>query len=125
MILDTNALSAMADGQTGAVAQSAKAQRIAVPVIVLGEYRFGIAHSRRKAEYERWLTEILAGSSVLEITEDTAWHYAEIRTELRRAGTQIPANDAWIAALSRQHTLSVLSRDEHFDLVAGVRRIGW
>jgi len=37
----------------------------------------------------------------------------------------IPTNDLWIAALCRQHSLSLLSRDRHFDLVAGIKRIGW
>ncbi len=31
----------------------------------------------------------------------------------------IPTNDLWIAALCRQHSLPLLSRDRHFDLVAG------
>ena len=43
MIVDTNALSAIAGGEPGAVAQIAGAGSIAVPVIVLGEYRFGFA----------------------------------------------------------------------------------
>jgi predicted nucleic acid-binding protein len=30
-----------------------------------------------------------------------------------------------IAALCRQHRLPIVSRDEHFDAVNGVRRIGW
>jgi hypothetical protein len=37
----------------------------------------------------------------------------------------IPANDAWISALARQHRLPVLSRDQHFDAVPGVERKGW
>ena len=45
--------------------------------------------------------------------------------ELRQAKTPIPENDVGIAALARQHALPLLSRDAHFDCVAGVRRIGW
>ena len=52
MILDTNALSAVAGGAPGAVAQFSKAERILIPVIVLGEDRFGIALSRRRTYYE-------------------------------------------------------------------------
>ncbi len=37
MILDTNALSAVAEEHKAAVAELAKAQFIAIPVIVLGE----------------------------------------------------------------------------------------
>lgn len=55
----------------------------------------------------------------------TARHYADIRSELRSAGRPIPENDIWIAALARQHHLPIVSRDEHFDGISGVRRIGW
>jgi predicted nucleic acid-binding protein len=44
---------------------------------------------------------------------------------LRRLGRPIPANDAWIAALALQHRLPVLSRDEHFDVVASIERKSW
>jgi len=62
---------------------------------------------------------------VLEITQRTASWYADIRSELRRIGKPIPANDAWIAALGREHNLPVLSRDQHFDHVPGLRRLTW
>ena len=42
MILDTNALSAFADGEPGALAEIDRAALIAIPVIVLGEFLFGI-----------------------------------------------------------------------------------
>jgi tRNA(fMet)-specific endonuclease VapC len=125
LILDTNALSAVADGDPRVVVEFSRATRIAIPVIVVGEYRFGIAWSRHRSEYERWLGEMLSASRVLEVSEETTRHYAAIRIELKRAGTPIPSNDVWIAALSRQHALPVLSRDEHFDLIKGLRRRSW
>ena len=67
----------------------------------------------------------MSACRVLEITSDTAAQYAELRCELKRAGTPIPANDAWIAALCHQHSLPILSRDQHFDLVKGIRRLSW
>jgi predicted nucleic acid-binding protein len=42
LILDTNAISAIAQGEAGALRQFARSAQVAVPVIVLGEYRFGI-----------------------------------------------------------------------------------
>jgi tRNA(fMet)-specific endonuclease VapC len=125
VILDTNALSAVADGEPPAIAQLAKARTIAIPVIVLGEYRFGFAHSRRRAAYEQWLNRFVSACRVLEVNSETAVRYAQVRAELKRAGTPIPANDAWIAALCRQHELPIVSRDGHFDLVDGIRRIGF
>ncbi len=125
MILDTNALSAAADREPAALEVVASAERLAVPVIVLGEYRLGIAQSRHRKNYENWLREWIAAVTVLDIDEETTHHYAAIGLELKRIGKPIPANDLWIASLCRQHALPVVSRDRHFDLVAGVQRINW
>jgi tRNA(fMet)-specific endonuclease VapC len=125
VILDTNALSAIAEANSGAVAKLAQAEVVAIPVLVLGEFWFGIAHSRYRAEYESWINGNLPACRVLEVTADTAARYAAVRSELKRAGTPIPSNDAWIAALCRQHALPLLSRDKHFDLVQGISRLGW
>ena len=125
MILDTNALSAAADSEPAALEVVARASRIAVPVIVLGEYRLGIAQSRRRATYENWLREWIAAVSVLDIDEQTAQHYAAIGLELKRKGQPIPTNDLWIAALCRQHALPLLSRDRHFDPVPRIKRVNW
>jgi len=123
MIVDTNALSAFADGVPPVVQQIATADELHVPVIVLGEYRFGIATSRRRRQYETWLARGRALWNVLPLVEETATHYALIRQQLKRA--PLPANDVWIAALARQHDLPVLSRDTHFDAVPGLTRLSW
>jgi tRNA(fMet)-specific endonuclease VapC len=125
LILDTNALSAIADGERGATEALGRASEVALPVIVTGEYRFGILQSRRRREYEGWLAEMIAACRLLTVTEETAQQYAELRLELKTAGTPLPSNDVWIAALARQHGLPILSRDAHFDVVRGLRRIAW
>ena len=125
MILDTNALSAFADGVSAVVQQIATADELHVPVIVLGEYRFGIATSRRRREYERWLARGGSFWNVLPLVEETATHYALIRRQLKSTGAPLPANDVWIAALARQHDLPVLTRDVHFDAVPGLTRLSW
>ena len=125
MILDTNALSAAADRDPAALEVVARAERLAVPVIVLGEYRLGIAQSRRRTDYENWLREWMGTVTVLDIDEETTHHYAAIGWELKRSGKPIPVNDLWIAALCRQHSLPLLSRDRHFDAVKGLKRIDW
>ena len=125
MILDTNALSAFVDGDPG-VGNVLRVQvRAAIPVIVLGEFRYGIAQSRKRASYEAWLDSNLLHFDVLAVTEETAISYSELRTVLKRSGRPIPANDAWIASLALQHRLPVLSRDEHFDAVPGLDRTSW
>ena len=125
MILDTNALSAFVDGDPDLALVLARAPQLALPVIVLGEFRFGIAGSRHRATYADWLEAHLRDFDVLHVTETTAATYADVRVMLRRSGTPIPANDAWIAALALQHRLPVVSRDGHFDAVPGLRRSTW
>ena len=125
MILDTNALSAFVDGDAG-VGEILRTQaRASIPVIVLGEFRYGIADSRHQKEYESWLNLQLRHFEILAITDQTAIAYATLRLALRRAGRPIPANDAWIAALALQHRLPILSRDARFDEIAGVQRTAW
>jgi predicted nucleic acid-binding protein len=98
---------------------------VAIPVIVLGEYRYGISHSRDRTVYEEWLAGYLSAFRVLNVDEETAASYSAIRTELKKAGTPIPSNDVWIAALCRQHSMPLLSRDRHFDAVQGLTRLTW
>ena len=125
MILDTNGVSALAEGESALESILRKANRVAIPVIVLGEYRYGILRSRERKRYEEWLTEYVPKFLILDIDERTTVPYAAIRSELKRAGTPIPSNDVWIAALCRQHSLPLLTRDRHFDAVPGIRRIAW
>ena len=125
MILDTNALSAVADDDPGVISLLAHAEEMAIPVIVLGEYRHGIAQSRHRATYERWLDGLIESCLLLDVIEPTTRHYADIATELRRIGKPIPTNDIWIAALCRQYSLPLLSQDHHFDAVSGIERISW
>lgn len=125
MIIDTNALSAIVDEQPGIHAALEQAVSALIPVIVLGEYQFGIAQSKRRSQHQKWLLDSLPAYRILDITRETAEHYAGLRLELRRAGTPIPSNDLWIAALCREHRLPVLSRDRHFDRIRGLRRLEW
>lgn len=125
MILDTNALSAIADNELPAVRVFSHAASVELPVIVLGEYRFGIALSRHRGQYEQWLQELIAAARVLPVDQDTSGHHAQIRADLKKAGQPIPSNDLWIAALCRQHHLPLMSPDKHFDAVLNLKRIGW
>ncbi len=125
MILDTNALSAFVDGDAGVGDILRRQARVAIPVIVLGEFRYGIAESRHRAAYQGWLESHLAHFDILAVTDETAFAYAALRVALRRLGHPIPANDVWIAALALQHRLPILSRDQHFDAVRDIERKSW
>ncbi len=125
MILDTNALSAWAEGAEAVEPALRSARRLVLPSVVLGEYYFGIRQSRRRRGYEDWLKGSLPLADIVHVTDATAGVYADIRLELKRSGNPVPSNDIWIAALARQHALPLLSNDTHFDRVDGVERIAF
>jgi len=56
----------------------------------------------------------------LQVDSETSEFYAKIYSELRIAGTPIPTNDMWIAALALQHGIKLLTNDRHFTKVAGL-----
>jgi tRNA(fMet)-specific endonuclease VapC len=125
MILDTNAISAVLEGDAAIEGLLAGADRHHLPAIALGEYRYGLLSSRKEKALEETLDILEAESFVLAVDSTTTRHYAAVRHELKAAGSPIPENDVWIAALARQHKLAIASRDAHFDAVRGVRRRSW
>ena len=125
MILDTNALSALLDGDAALVELLRPQERLSLPAIVLGEYRFSLEQSTHRSQLGRLLDGLEKHSIVLTVDAETARHYARVRTQLKRNGTPIPENDVWIAALAAQHAAPVVSRDRHFDQVERLQRISW
>ena len=125
MILDTVAISALFNGDSALQRLLSKSGQICLPVIVLGEYRFGLLHSHQRAKLEAALDIVERDARILAIDADTVPHYASVRESLRVAGKPIPYHDVWIAALARQHSLAIISRDAHFDFVTGLKRANW
>ena len=85
MILDTNALSAWAEGFAAVEGSLRTARRLIVPSIVLGEYYFGIRQSRHRRRYEDWLRRYLPLTEIATVTHATARVYADVRLELKQA----------------------------------------
>ncbi len=125
MILDTNAVSAILAGDKQLGRKLATADHHHLPLIVIGEYLFGLLASGKRKKLEPLLRRLEAQSIILYVDRQTADWYATIRHDLRTRGRPIPENDVWIAALARQHALEIVSQDPHFDYVDKVRRIGW
>jgi predicted nucleic acid-binding protein len=125
LILDTNAISSLFAGERSLANLLAGTRRHHLPTVVIGEYRYGLMRSRHRALLAPLLEELISASIVLPVEVATTPRYARVRDELRTRGTPIPENDVWIAALARQHSLAVVSRDEHFDLVPQLVRRAW
>lgn len=125
MILDTNAVSALLSGDGDLARLLEPSERHHLPVIVIGEYRYGLDRSRHRETLKAFLETLIRESLVLRVDEATTLHYAAVRNELRDRGRPIPENDVWIAALARQHRQPIVSRDDHFDAIAGTERLTW
>ena len=114
--LDTNAYSDFMRGVAGRVQVVRLATRLFLPLFVLGELRAGFAAGNQQTTNEGNLSRFLASPRVTVLFPDEAitTHYAQLFAELRRQGTAIPTNDLWIAALVRQHGLTLCTSDLHF-----------
>ena len=93
-----------------------KAERVWMPLPVLGELRAGFRLAAAGRHNEAGLLEFLAAPRVgiLFPDEATTEYYASFWHQLREQGTPIPTNDLWIAALVYQHRCHLCSADEHF-----------
>ena len=113
--LDTSAYSQFKRGDPQVVDLVDRAEWIGLPVVVLGELAVGFAQGRRR-ENQAELQLFLDNSAVeaLSIGEDVFAIYADIVLGLKKAGTPMPANDIWIAAVAARHGAPVLTYDDHF-----------
>jgi len=125
VIVDTKALSAFFDGEKSVVSVMASADEVHLPVIVLGEYRYGLRGSKLRKQLEPQLMSFAKACTVLAVLESTTQFYATIRQGLKKQGTPIPENDVWISALALEYSLPVLTNDQHFDSVPQIERLSW
>ena len=89
------------------------------------EYRAGIRVSRR---YRQNLARFQAAVSLFRLwptDEQSALEFAEIFRELRAAGQMLAEFDLLIAALARQHKLTLLTADQDFQPVVRLRTENW
>lgn len=125
MLLDTNAISALLDGDNELSAILGTVHQLYLPVVAVGEYLYGLKSSKHGHRLVAIFRKLESDCHLLELDRQTADHYATVRHELKLAGTPIPEGDLWIAALARQYGFEIVSRDMHFDAVGQIKRVGW
>jgi len=123
--VDVNRYSDFCRGDKEAQQVIRSAARIALPFIVLAELRAGFLRGTKARKNEEGLAIFQRSHRVFVLLPDeaTTHFYASLHNDLRRAGTPIPTNDLWIAALVLQHDLVLFSRDRHFDRIPGLPRV--
>lgn len=81
-------------------------------VVVEAELRVGVFKSRDPGGGEKKVDAFLSRFSVLAVDRSVARKYAEIRSDLERAGNRIGGNDLFIAATAMVHDLTLLTRNQ-------------
>ena len=124
-LLDTNIVIALFNDEQKVIKKIDGAEKIFLPIIVLGELYLGVELSNRKEENLQKVENLCYETPTILITNKTAIFYAKIKAQLRIQGTPIPENDVWIAAISLENNLPLVSRDNHFKRVKNLKLIEW
>ncbi|REJ85163.1 MAG: type II toxin-antitoxin system VapC family toxin [Planctomycetota bacterium] len=124
-LLDTSIIVALFKNDEAVRSQIASAPEVFVPSIAVGELYYGAQHSAQVERNVAQVREFAANSAVLACDLVTAEHYGQIKNELKTKGRPLPENDVWIAAIASQHSLTVVTRDQHFGVIDGLQLEEW
>jgi tRNA(fMet)-specific endonuclease VapC len=95
------------------------------PLTALGELYYGAYKAVRHDHVLTQIHDLLSVVILLTPTDATAKYYGQIKAELAIAGTPIPQNDIWTAALAKEYELPLATRDQHFKQVQGLITSDW
>lgn len=125
LVLDTSAYSYFRAGHHPVLEALSRAERVLIPVTVLGELEAAFEWGSRARENRRALESYLEEPfvAVLPATHAVARQYGRVFTALRRAGTPLPINDVWIAAATLDCGGTLLTFDRAFVRVPGLDHI--
>jgi tRNA(fMet)-specific endonuclease VapC len=122
--LDTNRLADLLRGDRDLADWLGTCEEVWLPLVVLAEIKAGFYGGSQQHRNEALLQRFLAKPTVEVLLPGraTAEHYARLFVQLKRAGTPIPDNDLWIAALVLEHDLVLITRDQHFQCIPQLLR---
>jgi tRNA(fMet)-specific endonuclease VapC len=123
-LLDTNIISAFLKHERLVQKRISEIDHLLSP-IVIGELYKGAFAVPNKAELLVDIRDMIRLGQVLPLDETTGERWGVIATTLQQRGESIPINDIWIAAQALQHNLVLVTRDDHFKLVPGLKLDHW
>ena len=125
VLLDTSVVIPYFKGDATLRADFLSSTTLYLPLTVLGELNCGANLSKNPARHLAQIQNFLAAVVILSPSVTTAEHYGLIRARLAQAGTPIPENDIWIAALAVEHQLPLVTRYSHFNRIAALQVLNW
>ncbi|HEY5619547.1 MAG TPA: type II toxin-antitoxin system VapC family toxin [Vicinamibacterales bacterium] len=99
---------------------------VCMSVVTKAELLYGVEVSPRRGQDATALAAFLPYVEILDFPDDAAVHYAEIRTDLKKRGALIGANDLFIAAHARSLSLTLVTNNTaEFGRVKGLTVENW
>jgi predicted nucleic acid-binding protein len=128
-ILDTDILVALLKGSQDATGKirslEEQGNRISTTIITAYELLKGAQISHNAQENLTKVRGLLSNLLILELSYNTCEEASEIYGELRKTGSMIGEFDILIGAITRACDETLLTRDDHFELIRGVKIIKW
>lgn len=124
-LLDTNIIIALFQNDINVRKRITTSPELFVPAIAIGELYYGARYSAQVEKNLNHVCHFAENSTVLSCDMTTAEHYGQIKNELKEKGTPLPENDVWIAAIAKQYSLTVVTRDQHFKKINSLSLEEW
>ena len=129
MILDTDILVALLKGEPDAIqtirALEEKNDRIATTAVTAYELLKGAYISSKPKENIEKVQEIISNVQVLDLSLKACEEASKIYRDLRKAGSLIGEFDVLITAIARMYDEIIMTRDEHFTFIRGIKVTEW
>jgi tRNA(fMet)-specific endonuclease VapC len=124
-LLDTNVAIRVLNQEVDLEARRKSGLEAFLCLTVVGELFFGAERSGRPEVNRERVERLVDICPVVPHDLETTRRYGALKAALRRKGRPLPENDVWIAASALQHSLTLATRDSHFEVVEGLRTESW
>lgn len=125
VVLDTSVVVAVLRRVPGLMERVRTAEELLVPLVALGELEYGVNLATPPERQREAVRVFMESATLLLPTARTAAEYGRVKAALKAAGTPLPENDVWIAAVALEHGLPLAARDAHFAHVANLTLLDW
>jgi len=99
---------------------------VCMSIVTKAELLYGVEISPRRNQDAAALSAFLPYVEALDLTDEAAIHYAEIRANLKTRGQMIGANDLFIAAHARALGVTLVTNNtQEFERVPGLSIENW
>lgn len=128
-ILDTDIIVALLKGAPEALEKiktlEEKGDTISTTIITVYELLKGAYLSSKPQENLMKIRDSISTLQVLELTFNACEEASKIHRDLKKTGCMVGEFDILIAAIANTNDETIVTRDEHFEPIRGIKLIKW